>query len=66
MINWKRTARVHKNNKKTGRERRKIRWIDTVSEMTGEKGIEKNMKLAENRSEWRRRIRDFECSSNEI
>ena len=39
------------SDKKIGRGRRKIRWIDTVSEMTGEKGIERNLKLAEDRME---------------
>ena len=34
-------------------------------EMTGEKGIDKNLKLAENRLEWRRKIKDFECKNNE-
>ena len=32
------------SDKNIGRGRRKIRWINTVSEMTGEKGIEKNLK----------------------
>ena len=33
--------------------RRTIRWINTVSEMAGEKGIGKLLKLAENRLERR-------------
>ena len=45
----KRTA--SSSDKKIGRGRRKIRWIDTVSEMTEEKGREKNLKFAENRLE---------------
>ena len=56
---------IKSSDKKIERGRRKVRWIDTVLEMTGEKGIEKNLKLAENRLEWRRRIKDFECKSNE-
>ena len=51
-------------DKKIGRGRRKIGWIDTVSEIAGEKGIEKNLKLAENRLECER-IKDFECNNNE-
>ena len=55
---------IKSSDKKIGRGRRKLRWIYTVSEMTGEKGIEKNLKLAENRLEWRRKIKDCECNSN--
>ena len=55
---------IRSSDKKIGRGRRKIGWIDTVSEITGEKGIEKNLKLAEKRLEWKR-VKDFECNNNE-
>ena len=35
---------IRSSEKIKGRDRRKIRWIDTVSEMTGKKGITKNLK----------------------
>ena len=50
---------IRANAKKIGRGRGKIRWMDTVSEMTGEGGIEKNMEFAENRLEWREKIKGF-------
>ena len=53
------------SGKKIGRGRRKIKWINTVSEMTGEKGIEQNFILAENGLEWSTKIKDFECNNNE-
>ena len=52
---------VISSNTKTGKGKRKITWKNTVSEMPGEKGIEKNLKLAENRLGWKRKIKDFEC-----
>ena len=56
---------VKSSDKEIERKRRKIRWINTVSEMSGEKGIEKNLKVPENRLGWRRKIKDFECNNNE-
>ena len=37
---------MRSSDKKIGRERRKIRKIDRVPEMTGEKAIEESLKLA--------------------
>ena len=52
------------NDKKIGRGKRKIRRVDSLRD-NWRKGIEKNLKLADSRLEWRRKIKDFECKNNE-
>ena len=55
---------IRSSDKKIGK--RKIRWIETISEMTGDRGIEKRMEFAEYRLELRRRIEHFDYSNNAI
>ena len=45
------------NDKKIGKGRRRTLWIDDIKQVTGKKKIEDNIKLAENRNNWKMLVR---------
>ena len=48
---------IEGNDKKIGKGRRRTWWIDDIKQVTGKKKIEENIKLAENRNNWKMLVR---------
>jgi len=48
---------IEGNDKKIGKGRRRTCWIDDIKHVTGKKKVEENIKLAENRNNWKMLVR---------
>ena len=48
---------IEGSDKKIGKGRRRTWWIDDIKQVTGKKKIEENIKLAENRNNWKMLVR---------
>ena len=48
---------IEGNDKKIRKGRRQTWWIDDIKQVTGKRKIEENIKLAENRNNWKMLVR---------
>ena len=48
---------IEGNDKKIGKGRRRAWWIDDIKQVTGKKKVAENIKLAENRNNWKTLVR---------